>query len=67
MELEPEEGQESTENEVSANLTDSEILNAIETKANESYGYMSSTLNAEREQALDYYLGKPYGNEVDGR
>ena len=28
---------------------------------------MSSTLNAEREQALDYYLGKPYGNEVDGR
>jgi hypothetical protein len=67
MELEQEDGQESTENEVKSNLTDSEILNSIETKANESYGYMSSTLNAEREQALDYYLGKPYGNEVDGR
>ena len=54
MELEQEDGQESTENEVSSKLTDSEILNSIETKAGESYGYMSSTLNAEREQALDY-------------
>ena len=67
MNPEQEDDQESTENEVKSNLTDSEILNSIETKASESYGYMSSTLNAEREQALDYYLGKPYGNEVDGR
>jgi len=67
MNPELEDDQESTENEVKSKLTDSEILNAIETKASESYGYMSSTLNAEREQALDYYLGKPYGNEVDGR
>ena len=67
MNPEQEDDQESTENEVKSKLTDSEILNAIETKASESYGYMSSTLNAEREQALDYYLGKPYGNEVDGR
>ena len=47
--------------------SDNEILAAIEAKAKESYGYLSGTLNAEREQALNYYLGKPYGNEVDGR
>ena len=47
--------------------SDREILAAIEAKAKESYGYLSGTLNAEREQALNYYLGKPYGNEVDGR
>jgi hypothetical protein len=47
--------------------SESEILEAIEAKARESYGYLSGTLNAEREQALNYYLGKPYGNEIDGR
>lgn len=50
-----------------AKLSDSEILSAIDAKAKESYGYESGTLSAEREQALNYYLGKPYGNEVEGR
>jgi len=63
-----EEGQESTGNKRnSRGLSDSEILAAIEAKAKESYGYLSGTLNAEREQALNYYLGKPFGNEIDGR
>lgn len=68
MSLDLEDGQESTDNKRdSRGLSDSEILAAIEAKAKESYGYLSGTLNAEREQALDYYLGKPYGNEVEGR
>lgn len=50
-----------------AKLSDSEILSAIDAKAKESYGYESGTLAADREQALNYYLGKPYGNEVEGR
>lgn len=48
-------------------LSDADVLNAIEQKARESYGYNSDTLNAEREQSLNYYLGRPFGNEIDGR
>lgn len=48
-------------------LSDAEILAKIDAKAKESYGFQSETLQAEREQALNYYLGRPYGNEIDGR
>ena len=48
-------------------LSDTELLAKINAKAGESYGHQSDVLTGEREQALNYYLGKPYGNEVDGR
>lgn len=48
-------------------LSDTELLAKINAKAGESYGFQSDVLTGEREQALNYYLGKPYGNEIDGR
>lgn len=48
-------------------LSDADVLSAIEQKARESYGYNSDTLNSEREKSLNYYLGRPFGNEIDGR
>lgn len=47
-------------------LSESEILAAINAKATSSYG-SNSQLENDRAQALDYYLGRPYGDEVDGR
>ena len=50
-----------------AKLSDTELLAKINAKAGESYGFQSDVLTGEREHALNYYLGKPYGNEIDGR
>ena len=41
------------------NLIDSEIDNAI--------GYLETETTEDRRKALDYYLRRPYGNEVEGR
>ncbi len=41
------------------------LLNAIE--AHEAAASRNGELARERTQALDYYLGKPFGNEIDGR
>lgn len=47
-------------------LTEAEILRAIDAKASIAYG-SDSELSNQRAQALDYYLGRPFGNEVEGR
>lgn len=47
-------------------LTDREIIAAIDAQAERSYG-ADGTLERDRAQALDYYNGRPYGNEIDGR
>lgn len=47
-------------------LSEREILAAINAKSSNAYG-SESTLENERAQALDYYLGRPFGNEVEGR
>ena len=47
-------------------LSEREILAAIDAKAEIAYG-ADGTLENERGQALDYYLGRPYGNEIEGR
>ena len=44
-------------------MDDSQLLNAIE----EYEGNAESSVHEERIEALDYYLGKPLGNEIDGR
>ena len=40
---------------------------AIDIEAQDAYGSTNDELNAERAKSLDYYLGRPLGNEVDGR
>lgn len=50
-----------------AKLSDSELLATIDREERNAYGYMSGDLATERANAMDYYLGKPFGNEVEGR
>jgi len=48
-------------------LNDSEVLARIEQEEQISYGINDSTLSDDRAQAIDYYLGETFGNEVEGR
>lgn len=50
-----------------AKLSDSELLATIDREERNAYGYTSGDLATERAQAMDYYLGKPFGNEIEGR
>lgn len=47
-------------------LSEREILAAIDAQVERAYG-SDGTLDKERAQAMDYYLGRQYGNEVEGR
>lgn len=44
-------------------MTDSQLVAALETYENQSVGVIQD----DRIEALDYYLGKPLGNEITGR
>jgi hypothetical protein len=48
-------------------LTDEELAALINAQESQAVSYSESHLATERARALDYYLGKPFGNEVDGR
>lgn len=48
-------------------LSDSDIMAAIQDEESGAYGYLSGELANQRAQALDYYYGEDYGNEVEGR
>lgn len=48
-------------------LSDSEILYRIEQEEQIAYGINDSALSDDRAAAIDYYLGEPFGNEVEGR
>ena len=48
-------------------MTEEEIKNRIEDQITSALAYVNDEVSAERETALDYYLRKPYGNEVSGK
>jgi len=48
-------------------LTDEDVVAAIEAEESAAYGYLSSELAGQREEALNRYLARPYGNEQPGR
>jgi len=48
-------------------LTDEEILYRIEQEEAVAYGINDSELSNQRAQSIRYYLGEPFGNEVEGR
>ena len=50
-----------------AKKTDSELLQVISQEVQNSLGFYTSDLSEQRQQSLKYYLGEPYGNEVEGR
>jgi hypothetical protein len=43
------------------------LLSAIEAAEESAYGRLNDDLSAEREASINAYLGKPYGNEVEGQ
>ena len=39
----------------------------LESEIDASIGYVQSETTDQRQEALDFYLRQPYGNEVEGR
>lgn len=51
-----------------AKITKKELANLVSEEVNDAIGGMnSSQISDDRSDALDRYLGEPYGNEIDGR
>jgi hypothetical protein len=48
-------------------FTEEEIVTRIRGEITDSLGYMGDTISKQREQAMQYYYGLPFGNEVAGR
>jgi hypothetical protein len=48
-------------------ITEEELITRIRGEITESLGYMGDTISQQREQAMSYYYGQPFGNEVEGR
>jgi hypothetical protein len=48
-------------------ITEEELITRIRGEITESLGYMGDTISQQREQAMSYYYGLPFGNEVEGR
>lgn len=50
-----------------AKLTDDEIRARLDSEIRQSVGYNAGELSTQREKALNYYHGEPFGNEQEGR
>jgi len=48
-------------------ITEEELVTRIRGEITSSLGYMGDTISQQREQAMKYYYGLPFGNEVEGR
>ena len=48
-------------------ITEEDLVTRIRGEITESLGYMGDTISTQREKAMQYYYGLPFGNEVDGR
>ncbi|MBP2311893.1 portal protein [Azospirillum soli] len=48
-------------------MADDEFQGVVSAALGDAVEFVDSTLATERAQALEYYLGKPFGDEVDGR
>ena len=51
----------------SEKLTEEELVTRIRGEISDSLGYMGDVISQQREQAMQYYYGLPFGNEVEGR
>lgn len=49
-----------------ARMTEDDLGSLVEHYITDSLGYTGDELSQEREQALDYYFGRPFGNEQEG-
>lgn len=48
-------------------MTDDELKQILSAEIRNALGYLDGELAEQRGEALDYYLGEPFGNEIDGR
>jgi hypothetical protein len=48
-------------------MTDDDLKATLDAHIQNSMGYISGDLSDQRMKAMEYYLGEPFGNEVDGR
>ena len=48
-------------------ITEEDLVTRIRGEISDSLGYMGDTISHQREMAMKYYYGLPFGNEVDGR
>ncbi len=48
-------------------LTKDELKAKVSKAIDDAKSYADGTLKAERKRAMDYYFGKPFGDEVEGR
>ena len=48
-------------------MTDGALKALVEAELKQSVGYMGSQVVSDRTDAMDRYLGEPYGDEVDGQ
>ena len=48
-------------------IPEEDLVTRIRGEITDSLGYMGDTISTQREMAMKYYYGLPFGNEVDGR
>lgn len=48
-------------------MTDTELKAILDSEIHAAMGFLGGQLSEERAEAMDYYLGEPFGNEADGR
>ena len=51
----------------SSKPTEEELVTRIRGEITDSLGYLGDTISKQRQKAMQYYYGLPFGNEVDGR
>jgi len=48
-------------------LDDNEIISLVDSEVNGSSSYYDSEISTQRERAMEYFYGEPFGNEEEGR
>lgn len=50
-----------------AKMSDDQLLSQLEAFERQATGFIGGEIAAEQQRAMDYYLGKPFGTEEEGR
>ena len=48
-------------------ITEEELVARVRREIDDSLGYGEDVIARQREKAIEYYYGLPFGNEVEGR
>ena len=48
-------------------ISNDELVSRLNAEISGATGYANTELSNQREEAMKYYLGEPFGNEIDGR